>query len=116
MRRNVYLPPLALVAALTLLLFFAHSSELVAAASTPVNFAFKDFLIVPLRIHLLSATNATNWHTTLDEKDIPRIVAKVNTIWAQAGFHFYVDAVVREQCRHLEHYDEYRKRGDLPWL
>ena len=37
-------------------------------AERPQQFQFDDFLLAPLRVHLLSASNAPNLHTTLKAK------------------------------------------------
>jgi len=57
------------------------------------GFAFADFLLAPLRIHLLTATNEPAIHTTLTVKDTDRILGKVNRIWAQAGITFYLESL-----------------------
>lgn len=65
----------------------AHAQE------TTNGFAFADFLLAPLRIHLLTATNEPAIHTTLTVKDTDRILGKVNRIWAQAGITFYLESL-----------------------
>ncbi|MEW6304917.1 MAG: hypothetical protein AB1705_15695 [Verrucomicrobiota bacterium] len=80
----------------------------------PASFQFADFLLVPLRIHLLSASNAPALHTTLGEKDFARIVPKMNRVWAQAGIHFQVESLRREEAvnqdvtRQSENAENYR--------
>src|SRR4051812_2766270 len=64
------------------------------------EFPFNDYLLVPVRVHLLSAKNSPAIHTTLTEKDITRILGKVNGVWAQAGLHFYLESLVREEAIH----------------
>ena len=41
-------------------------------------FTFDEYLVAPLRIHLLSATNAPAIQTTLTESDMARILKKIN--------------------------------------
>ena len=77
------------------------------------RFGFADFLLVPLRVHLVSAKVATNLSTTLREQDIARILPKMNRVWAQAGVHFYVESLVREEAAGQEGYAE-RARADEP--
>ncbi len=69
-----------------------------ALAQPPATEAFKfdEFLLAPLRVHLLTATNSPSIHTTLAETDVTRILGKVNGIWAQAGLHFYLESLARE--------------------
>ena len=59
-------------------------------------FAFKDYLIAPLRVHLLEATDGSAIQTTLTEADITRILKKINGIWSQAGIGFHLESLVRE--------------------
>ena len=67
-------------------------------AEHPQRFAFDDFFIAPLRVHLLSASNAPNVHTTLKDADLTRILAKINGIWSQAGLTFHLESLVREEA------------------
>ncbi len=67
-------------------------------------FAFGDYLVAPVRVHLLAAKQCDAIQTTLLETDITRILEKVNGVWAQAGLHFYVESIVREEANHQESY------------
>ncbi len=80
------------------------------------RFGFTEFLLVPLRVHLLSATVATNLSTTLTEKDIDRILPKMNRVWAQAGVHFYVESLVREEAAGQDGYAERARTNEPPAL
>src|SRR5439155_3197751 len=62
------------------------------------QFSFKDYLLAPVRIHLLSAKDSPAIQTTLIETDITRILGKVNGVWAQAGLHVYLESLVREEA------------------
>ena len=95
------------------LLFLALAAP---AEELPKKKAFEDFLVAPLRIHLLQTPGELNLTTTLTEKDIDRILGKVNRIWAQAGIHFSLERLVREPAALPEAYRQnYRKRS-LRWL
>ncbi|PAW90257.1 MAG: Matrixin [Pedosphaera sp. Tous-C6FEB] len=63
------------------------------AQETTNGFAFADFLLAPLRVHLLTATNEPAAHTTLTSNDVTRILGKVNRVWAQAGITFYLESL-----------------------
>jgi len=80
------------------------------------EFGFDDFLIAGLRIHLLSAKNTPGIETTLTEEDLARIISKVNGVWAQAGLHFYVESIVREEAVSQETYAESAKKSEPPLL
>ncbi len=87
-----------------------------SAESTTNGFKFDDFLLVPLRFHLLSAKDAPQLATTLTEKDITRILGKMNGVWAQAGVHFYRESLVTEEAEKQELYHEPAKMGGLQWV
>ncbi len=74
-------------------------------------FQFQDYLVAPLRVHLLSATNAPDVHTTLTEADVQRILSKVNRVWAQAGIHFYLESLASEPARNAERYAQSWRSG-----
>ena len=76
-------------------LIFLQSAHGQAATN---QFSFGDFLLAPVRVHLLSAKDQPAIQTTLTEKDIVRILGKMNGVWAQAGLHFYLESLVREEA------------------
>ena len=79
-------------------------------------FAFDEYLIAPLRIHLLSATNAPAIQTTLTETDMARILKKINGIWSQAGICFWLESIVREEAAHQEIGSLLGKSNDLSMM
>jgi hypothetical protein len=84
--------------------------------ATPLKsaaFSFDDWLIVPLRVHLVSSTESPALHTTLTEQDLARIVPKMNRVWAQAGIQFRIESVIREEALSIENADVER-REELP--
>ena len=70
------------------------------------GFAFADFLLAPLRIHLLTATNEPAVHTTLTSNDVTRILGKVNRVWSQAGITFYLESLRMEPAANTEGFRE----------
>jgi hypothetical protein len=58
--------------------------------------ALDQFIVVPLRIHLLTSNEASGLSCRLADGDIERIAAKVNGVWRPAGVYFSVESVVRE--------------------
>lgn len=90
--------PTPLQKALTVLLALALILPAVTRAQALTNaFSFDEFLLVPVRVHLLAAKDSPAIQTTLTETDIARIWKKVNGVWAQAGLHFYIESLVREE-------------------
>lgn len=80
------------------------------------GFAFTDFLLAPLRIHLLTATNEPAIHTTLTVKDTDRILGKVNRIWAQAGITFYLESLRVEAAINTSNYVENAREDERATL
>lgn len=76
------------------------------AQETTNGFAFADFLLAPLRIHLLTATNEPAVHTTLTSNDVTRILGKVNRVWSQAGITFYLESLRVEPAANTEGFRE----------
>ena len=63
----------------------------------PAQLAAADrFLIVPLRVHVLTAPDLELADCKLKDADVTRIVGKLNAIWSKAGIHFGLESVVRE--------------------
>jgi len=58
--------------------------------------AYGEFLVIPLRVHVLSATDLPAVHCLLTDADVRRIVGKVNGIWHKAGIHWGLEAPIRE--------------------
>lgn len=56
----------------------------------------EQFLIIPLRVHLLTSDELPEVDCRLSESDVRRIVGKVNGIWSVAGVHFGLESIVRE--------------------
>ena len=58
--------------------------------------AYDQFLVVPLRIHVLKSDDLPEVDCRLTDADIERIVGKVNRIWHNAGIHWGLESIVRE--------------------
>jgi hypothetical protein len=65
---------------------------------------YGEFLVIPLRVHILTADDLPEVDCRLDDDDVDRIVGKVNRIWHNAGIHFGLDAVVREPAARQERF------------
>ncbi len=85
---------------------------LLAARGQAATNEFNDYLLVPLRVHLLSAKDSSAVHTTLTEKDVARILGKMNGVWARAGLHFYFESLVREEANPSHSQREMKLRPD----
>ncbi|MEO8352202.1 MAG: alpha/beta fold hydrolase [Chthoniobacteraceae bacterium] len=60
------------------------------------GFDFRDWLIAPVRVHLLSSEDTPELQTTLAAADIERIFGKVNRVWAPAGIRFQTESIIHE--------------------
>ncbi|MDB5330345.1 MAG: Matrixin [Phycisphaerales bacterium] len=67
--------------------------------------AYDQFIIVPLRIHILSADDLPDIDCKLTDADVVRIIGKANGIWHQAGVHLGLESIVHEAAAHK---DEFR--------
>jgi len=79
-----------------LILFVQQTVALEPVAAKPADFA--EYLLIPVRVHLLSASDSPQVTTTLTDQDIDRILQKVNRVWSQAGIHFWLESLVREEA------------------
>jgi hypothetical protein len=61
----------------------------------PAPPAVDSFLVVPLRVHVLTADEA-DINCRLTDADVKRIVGKVNGVWRCAGVYFGLESIVRE--------------------
>jgi hypothetical protein len=58
--------------------------------------AFDEFVVIPLRVHVLTSPELPEADCKLSDADVGRIVGKVNAIWHVVGVHWGVETVVRE--------------------
>jgi len=93
--RRFALPPHSIAAGFCALICSGWLQH--ACAQSPTNqFHFSDYLLVPLKVHFLLATNAPAIQTTLTETDFDRILGKMNRVWSQAGLHFFIQSIQHE--------------------
>jgi hypothetical protein len=57
---------------------------------------YEEFLVLPIRIHILTSTELPEADCRLSDADVLRILGKVNRIWNKAGIHWGLEALVRE--------------------
>ncbi|WP_435008430.1 Matrixin [Tundrisphaera lichenicola] len=63
-----------------------------------------EFLVIPLRVHILSSSDQPDIDCGLTDADLKRVVGKVNGIWHQAGVHFGLEPIVREPAARQARY------------
>jgi hypothetical protein len=66
--------------------------------------SYDDFLVIPLRVHILSSSDLPDVNCGLTDADLARILGKVNGIWKQAGVYWAVDPLVREAAARQERF------------
>jgi hypothetical protein len=78
----------------------AGADEYVGTPPAPraSTFGYNDFLLLPVRVHLLEARDTPAVHCRLREADVRRIMAKVQAIWRPAGICFYLESIVHESA------------------
>jgi dipeptidyl aminopeptidase/acylaminoacyl peptidase len=94
-------------------ILFLRENLLKADAPKTGAFSPAEWLIVPLRIHLLSSKDTPALQTTLSEQDLARILPKMNKVWGQAGIQFRIESIVREEVPPLGNADV-GAREELP--
>ncbi|AGA26544.1 Matrixin [Singulisphaera acidiphila] len=72
--------------------------------------AYDSFLIIPLRLHLLTASDLPEIDCRLTDDDLARILRKVNGIWNKAGIHWGLESIVREPAART---DQFRLAREL---
>jgi hypothetical protein len=92
----------ALLPAITAFIAIMAAGLCTITPAGAANTNFNDYLLVPLRVHLLTVTDTPELTTTLANKDIDRILKKMNGIWSQAGIHFYLESLLHEEAPHPE--------------
>jgi hypothetical protein len=108
--KRMSIPGLALLAALFIIPTQGEEPE------KRKDFTFEEFLLAPIRVHLLSAKDVPDWETTLSTNDLDRILTKINRVWGQAGIQFYIESLVREEAAHQDLVSELKSQKDLRWL
>ena len=63
-----------------------------------------EFVIVPLRVHILTADGLPEVDCKLTDDDIRRIIGKVNLVWSAAGVHWGLDSIVHEPAAKQERF------------
>jgi hypothetical protein len=80
------------------------------ATSPPAD----QFIILPLRVHVLTADDA-DVDCKLSDDDVRRIVGKVNRVWRPAGVYFGLESIVREPAAKQERFKKVREElGAVP--
>ncbi len=72
---------------------------------------FDQFLVIPLRVHVLASSELPEADCTLTDEDLTRILGKMNGVWHQAGIHFGVESIVREPAAGVDRFKEQRERS-----
>ncbi|MEO6810810.1 MAG: matrixin family metalloprotease [Isosphaeraceae bacterium] len=87
--------PSHLSRALVLLALAASPAQTADVTEPP---SFDQFIVIPLRVHVLLADDLPEIDCHLTDADLERIIGRVNTIWHVAGIHFGLESIVREQA------------------
>jgi hypothetical protein len=73
-----------------------------------------EFLVVPLRVHVLTADDPVI-DCKLTDADVRRIIGKVNGVWHVAGVHFGLESIVREPAVNTDRFRKVREElGGAP--
>ena len=72
----------------------------------------KDFLILPLHVHVLTAADHPDIDCKLADSDVERIIGKANRIWSAAGIVFRVASQEHEPAVELEAFVAHRDAAE----
>jgi hypothetical protein len=75
-------------------------SGMVGAQDVPAE----QFVIVPLRVHVLTSPNIEMVNCQLNDAGVARVVGELNAIWHKGGIHFGVESVRREPAEQTERF------------
>jgi hypothetical protein len=64
----------------------------------------EEFVVIPLRVHVLTSPEIEMANCRLAEADVARVVGNINAIWHEAGIHFGVDSILREPVAQAERF------------
>jgi len=70
--------------------------ELPASPTVTAMPELDEFLIIPLRLYRLKSTDLPAANCELTDKDLRRIVGKVNRVWAYGGIYFGLESIQEE--------------------
>ncbi len=73
--------------------------------------AADDFLVIPIRVHVLTSADLPDVDCALTDADIRRVVAKVNGIWDKAGVHWGLESIVREPAARQDRFERSLQGG-----
>lgn len=76
--------------------------------------AYDTFILVPLRVHVLTAADVPDVDCKLADADVGRIVGKANGVWHKAGVHLVLESVVREAAARPGLVKAARDKGQWP--
>ncbi|WP_435021642.1 Matrixin [Tundrisphaera sp. TA3] len=79
---------------------------------TPTPPPFAEFVVIPIRVHLLSATDLPEVDCRLEDADIHRVLGKVNGIWQPAGIHWGLEALIREPAARQDAFRKAREADE----
>jgi hypothetical protein len=76
-----------------------------AAAGTEARAPAEDqFIVIPLRVHVLSAPDLALANCRLSDADVRRVIANLNAIWHPAGIRFRLESLLREPAAQRNRY------------
>ena len=87
--------------------------EDVEAETTPVAglFSYEDYLLVPVRVHVLRASGLPDIQSTFDPADLEHVLARVNRLWEPAGIQFFAESTRVEAAAEQRRFQLARQLG-----
>ena len=71
---------------------------------------YDQFLVVPLRVHVVVSPEYPMTNTQIKDAEVLRSLAEINAIWSKAGVMFGLDSIVREPAGQLDRFKLHVRR------
>ena len=69
------------------------------------------FIVLPLHIHVLSCKSDEDLDCKLADEDIHRVLGKINGVWHQAGIHWRLASLTREEACNVEMFTDLKAKA-----
>ena len=66
--------------------------------------AYDDFIVVPLRIHVLGSKTLKLADCTIEDAAVSKAAVAINAIWSKAGIHFGLESIIRGEAVQVERF------------
>ncbi len=91
-------------AILALTMTFSALGAATAGADVNVVPPYDQFVVIPVRVHVLKSKNLPLADCTISDADVRKTFLNVNSIWDKAGVRFGLESIVREPAAQVDRF------------